>query len=129
MYEPFHKLKYSYAATYYDQMRNAVPKLVKEKGAKKVCTMYQDDDFGQEVLKGGEAGLKTVNMEFAEKTSYKRGATDFSSQVQKMQASEASEGSIPAKCLKLYSKAAGGLIGSWPLPMAISAPLVVKPLA
>jgi len=37
----------------------AVPKLVKEKGAKKVCTMYQDDDFGLEVLEGGEAGLKT----------------------------------------------------------------------
>ena len=87
MYEPFHKLKYSFAATYYDQMRNAVPKLVKEKGAKKVCTIYQDDDFGLEVLRGGEAGLKTMNMEFAEKTSYKRGATDFSSQVTKMQAS------------------------------------------
>jgi branched-chain amino acid transport system substrate-binding protein len=86
MYEPFHKLKYSYAATYYDQMRNAVPKLVTEKGAKKVCTMYQDDDFGLEILKGGEAGLKTINMEFAEKTSYKRGATDFSSQISKMQA-------------------------------------------
>ena len=86
MYDPFHKLKYSYAATYFDQMRNAVPKLVKEKGAKKVCTMYQDDDFGLEVLKGGEAGLKTLNMEFAEKTSYKRGATDFSSQISKMQA-------------------------------------------
>jgi len=86
MYEPFHKLKYSYAATYYDQMRNAVPKLVKEKGAKKACVMYQDDDFGLEVLKGGEAGLKTLNMEFAEKTSYKRGATDFSSQISKMQA-------------------------------------------
>ncbi len=86
MYEPFHKLKYSYAATYYDQMRNAVPKVVKEKGAKKVCTMYQDDDFGLEVLRGGEAGLKTVGMQFAEKTSYKRGATDFSSQISKMQA-------------------------------------------
>jgi branched-chain amino acid transport system substrate-binding protein len=87
MYEPFNKLKYSFAATYYDQMRNAVPKLVKEKGAKKVCTIYQDDDFGLEVLRGGEAGLKALNMEFAEKTSYKRGATDFSSQVTKMQAS------------------------------------------
>jgi branched-chain amino acid transport system substrate-binding protein len=86
MYEPFHKLKYSFAATYFDQMRNAVPKLVKEKGAKKVCTMYQDDDFGLEVLKGGEEGLKTMGMEFAEKTSYKRGATDFSSQISKMQA-------------------------------------------
>jgi len=87
MYEPFHKLKYSYAAPYYDQMRLAVPKLVKEKGAKKVCTMYQDDDFGTEVMKGGEDGLKTINMEFAEKTSYKRGATDFSSQISKMQSS------------------------------------------
>ena len=87
MYEPFHKLKYSFAAPYYDQMRLAVPKLVKEKGAKKVCTLYQDDDFGLEVLKGGEDGLKTIGMEFAEKTSYKRGATDFSSQVSKLQAS------------------------------------------
>ena len=86
MYEPFHKLKYSYAATYFDQMRNAVPKLVKEKGAKKVCTMYQDDEFGLEVLRGAEAGLKTMSMDFVEKTSYKRGATDFSSQISKMQA-------------------------------------------
>ena len=87
MYEPFHKLKYAFAATYYDQMRFAVPKLVKEKAAKKVCTMYQDDDFGLEVVKGGEVGLKTIGMEFAEKTSFKRGATDFSSQISKMQAS------------------------------------------
>ena len=87
MYEPFHKLKYSFAATYYDQMRNAVPKMVKDKGAKKVCTIYQDDDFGLEVQRGAEAGLKTIGMELAEKTSFKRGATDFSSQVSKMQAS------------------------------------------
>jgi branched-chain amino acid transport system substrate-binding protein len=87
MYEPFNRLKYAFAATYYDQMRLAVPKLVKEKGAKKICTMYQDDEFGEEVWKGGEAGLKTVNMTYAEKTSFKRGATDFSSQIAKMQAS------------------------------------------
>ena len=49
MYEPFHRLKYSFAATYYDQMRTAMPKLVKEKGAKKVCIIYQDDEFGLEV--------------------------------------------------------------------------------
>jgi len=84
MYEPFHKLKYSFAATYYDQMRTTVPKLVKDKGIKKPCIIYQDDDFGLEVLRGAEAGLKTVNMELAEKTSYKRGATDFSSQVARM---------------------------------------------
>ncbi|MBU3712556.1 MAG: ABC transporter substrate-binding protein [Limnohabitans sp.] len=86
MYEPFHKLKYAFAATYFDQIRLAAPQLVKEKNAKKVCTMYQDDEFGLEVMRGAEAGLKTINVELAEKTSYKRGATDFSSQTAKMKA-------------------------------------------
>jgi len=48
--------------------------------------MYQDDEFGLEVVRGAEAGQKTIGMEFAEKTSYKRGATDFSSQVARMKA-------------------------------------------
>lgn len=87
MYEPLHKLKYSFAATYFDQIRLALPKLVKEKNAKKVCTIYQDDDFGIEVQRGAEAGLKAMGMELAEKTSYKRGATDFSSQVARMKSS------------------------------------------
>jgi branched-chain amino acid transport system substrate-binding protein len=84
MYEPLHRLKYSFAATYYDQMRAGVKYMVKSKGYKKVCTMYQDDDFGLEVMRGAEAGLKEVNMALAEKTTYKRGATDFSSQIARM---------------------------------------------
>lgn len=88
MYEPFHKLKYSFAATYYDQMKSAVPKLVKEKNAKKVCSMYQDDEFGLEVQRGADDGLKTLGMTMVEKTSFKRGATDFSSQIAKLKASE-----------------------------------------
>jgi branched-chain amino acid transport system substrate-binding protein len=87
MYEPFHRLKYSFAATYFDQVRTTLPKLAKDKGAKKVCVIYQDDEFGLEVLRGGEAALKTMGIEFAEKTSYKRGATDFSSQVARMKSS------------------------------------------
>jgi len=84
MYEPLHKLKYSFAATYYDQIRMALPGLAKEKGAKKICTIYQDDDFGLEVQRGAEAALKAMNMELGEKTSFKRGATDFSSQVARL---------------------------------------------
>ena len=84
MYEPLHKLKYSFAATYFDQMRSGVKYLVKQKNSKKVCTLYQDDDFGAEVMRGAEAGLKDINMVLAEKTTYKRGATDFSSQVARM---------------------------------------------
>jgi branched-chain amino acid transport system substrate-binding protein len=88
MYEPLHKLKFAFAATYYDQMRVHVPNLVKEKKAEKICTIYQDDEFGLEVMRGAEDGLKTIGMTFAEKTTFKRGATDFSSQVQKMAASK-----------------------------------------
>jgi branched-chain amino acid transport system substrate-binding protein len=86
MYDPFHRLKYSFAATYYDQIRVMAPKLAKEKGAKKACTIYQDDEFGLEIARGAEAGLKAAGMELAEKTTFKRGATDFSSQVARMKA-------------------------------------------
>lgn len=88
MYEPFHKLKYSFAATYYDQMKTIVPRLAKEKGAKKVCTLYQDDEFGLEVKRGAEDGLKAAGMALAVETTYKRGATDFASQVQKLAAEQ-----------------------------------------
>jgi branched-chain amino acid transport system substrate-binding protein len=86
MYEPFHRLKYSFSPPYYDQIRLTLPKLAKERDAKKVCTLYQDDDFGLEVMRGAEAGAKAAGMELAEKTTYKRGATDFSSQVARMKA-------------------------------------------
>jgi branched-chain amino acid transport system substrate-binding protein len=84
MYEPLNRLKYANFATYYDQMRSALPILIKEKKLTKVCVIHQDDEFGLEVFRGAEAALKTLNIDFAEKTSFKRGATDFSSQVARM---------------------------------------------
>jgi branched-chain amino acid transport system substrate-binding protein len=86
MSEPFHRLKFAGGSSYYDQMRVALPRLIKEKSAKKVCTIYQDDEFGLEVFRGAEAGLKAAGLDFAEKTTYKRGSTDFSSQVARMKA-------------------------------------------
>ena len=67
-----------------EQIRAAMKRVIKDKNLKKICAVYQDDDFGQEVLQGGEHALKDLGMTYAEKTSYKRGATDFSSQVAKM---------------------------------------------
>ncbi|MEN9539499.1 MAG: hypothetical protein RLZZ126_1734 [Pseudomonadota bacterium] len=86
MFEPFHRLKYSFAVTYEQQVLSGLPKMVKEKNAKRVCTLYQDDEFGLEVLKGADTALKGLSMALVEKTSYKRGATDFSSQVARMKA-------------------------------------------
>ncbi len=84
MFEPAAPLKFSFAAPYFDQIRTGIKRLVKEKGLKKVCTVYQDDDFGLEVMRGAEAGLKDIGATYAERTTYKRGATDFASQVAKM---------------------------------------------
>ena len=86
MFEPVHKLKFAFSPTYYDQVRLTLPKLVKEKNAKKVCTIYQDDEFGLEIQRGAEAAMKAMGMELTEKTTFKRGATDFSSQVARMKA-------------------------------------------
>ena len=37
-------LKYSFAAPYYDQIRAGIKRVIKDKGLKKICTVYQDDD-------------------------------------------------------------------------------------
>lgn len=86
MYEPLNRLKVAFQPNYFDQMRVAAPRLIKDGNLKKPCIVYQDDEFGLEILRGAEAGLKGINMELVEKTSYKRGATDFSSQVTRMKA-------------------------------------------
>jgi branched-chain amino acid transport system substrate-binding protein len=73
----------------YDQMMHVGVKfMVKTKSYKSACILYQDDDFGQEVFRGATEGLKDLGMRFKETTSYKRGATDFSSQVAKMRSAD-----------------------------------------
>ena len=84
MFEPISPLKWSFAATYFDQVRTGSKWLIKAKGSKRVCVLYQDDDFGQEILHGTEAGLKEIGLQVVERASFKRGATDFSSQVQRL---------------------------------------------
>jgi branched-chain amino acid transport system substrate-binding protein len=87
-YEPLNRLTYSLTESYYDQVKTVLPLLVKQKGYKSVGVLYQDDEFGLEVLRGAEAGLKVLGLEMADKASYKRGATDFSSQIAKLRASD-----------------------------------------
>ncbi len=48
MFEPPNRLKYAFMTPYFDQLRIATSRLVKENGAKKVCTVYQDDEASQQ---------------------------------------------------------------------------------
>jgi branched-chain amino acid transport system substrate-binding protein len=86
MYLPPTRLKMAFATAYYDQLLTMLPGIVQEKKATRVCTVYQDDEFGLEVMRGGEAALKTLNMAYVERATYKRGATEFSSQVARLKA-------------------------------------------
>lgn len=85
--EPLSPLKFAMANTYDDQMQASVRWIVKQKGFKRVCIFYQDDDLGHEIMRGAEAGLKEVGLEVIDRASYKRGALDFSSQMARLKAS------------------------------------------
>lgn len=80
-YQPPQPLMFAYLPSYVDQLAMAMPRFLRQADAKKVCVIYQDDEFGQEILRGAEAGLKAAGMPLMGRTSYKRGATDFLSQV------------------------------------------------
>jgi len=87
MYAPFHKLKFSMAAPYHEGMRTGIQWLVVNNNRSVVCSLHQDDEFGLNVHRGVIEQTDAMGLELAEVTTYKRGATDFSSQVARMRAS------------------------------------------
>ena len=78
------RLKFAITLPYADSIRATMKALIEEKKLSKPCVMYQDDEFGKNVTDGFEAQLKAMNLKAAAVTSYKRGASDFSSQIAKM---------------------------------------------
>ena len=84
MYEPHHALKFAMFTPYDDQMRAAVKYFVEEKGIKQIGVLYQDDDFGKNVLNGCVDQAKEMGLPEVIKTNFKRGSKDFSSQIAKL---------------------------------------------
>jgi ABC-type branched-subunit amino acid transport system substrate-binding protein len=70
---------------------NALHYIVKERGDRnaKVGIIYQNDAYGQDGLRGYEAGLKAYNLHSVAKATYKAGDTDLTAQVQKMRSAGA----------------------------------------
>jgi ABC-type branched-subunit amino acid transport system substrate-binding protein len=87
-YAPLHPLKFQMFAPYQDYMDAATRHIVQAQGYRRTCLLYQDDDYGLEVMKGVEAGLAKLQQALVAKTSYKRGATDLSSQIARLRAAE-----------------------------------------
>lgn len=86
MFEPFHKLKFYGAATYVDQVRAGINYFVTKKGKKSLCAMYQDTDFGKEVLDGVQAQADRMKLKVVETTTHKPTDQDFTAQITKLKA-------------------------------------------
>ncbi|MBS0559208.1 MAG: ABC transporter substrate-binding protein [Proteobacteria bacterium] len=84
MYEPFNRLKFGQFASYYDEMRSGVKYFVEHKGVKKVCALYQDTDFGRDVLAGVVDQLKAMNLPLVAEAADKPTDTDFNAVVSKL---------------------------------------------
>jgi branched-chain amino acid transport system substrate-binding protein len=84
MYEPFHKLKFYGAASYVDQIRAGIQYFVTKKGKKALCAMYQDTDFGKEVLDGVHLQAEKLKVRVVETVTHKPTDQDFTAQIAKL---------------------------------------------
>ena len=82
--KPQERLKFSNILPYVESTRAGLKYMMELKNFKKPCIMYQDDEYGKNVLDGFNQQLEVMKVKPASITSYKRGASDFSAQVAKM---------------------------------------------
>ncbi|MFL5285787.1 MAG: ABC transporter substrate-binding protein [Rhodopila sp.] len=84
MYEPYHRLKFSQTSSYVDQMRAGIKYFVEQRSKKALCVMYQDTDFGKDVLAGVTMQAEVQNAKIVATTAHKPTDTDFTSAVAKL---------------------------------------------
>ena len=84
MYEPFNHMKFGMFASYYDQMRSGVKYFVEHKGKHAICAMYQDSDFGKDVLAGVIEETRALKMDVVATTAHKPTDTDFNAALAKL---------------------------------------------
>ena len=84
MVEPFKPLQVTGRGIYYDEIRAATRYFVEERGASTPCVVYQDTDYGQEILEGAEAQLAAMGLSAAAVSSHKTTDVEFTAAVLKM---------------------------------------------
>jgi branched-chain amino acid transport system substrate-binding protein len=86
MYVPFHRLKFYGAASYVDQVRAGISYFAKTKNKKALCAMYQDTDFGKEVMDGVTAQAEALKIKVVETVTHKPTDQDFTAQITRLKA-------------------------------------------
>ena len=81
MVEPYHDLKFAQRGIYYDEIRAGVKYFLEEMGKKKPCVIYQDTDYGQEILEGAEDQLKEMGRALAGVSAHKPTESEFTASI------------------------------------------------
>jgi branched-chain amino acid transport system substrate-binding protein len=84
--KPQERLKFNNLLPYVESTRAAIKYMVDWKHFQKPCVMYQDDEYGKNVLDGFNQQLDAMKLKAASVTSFKRGASDVSAQIARMKA-------------------------------------------
>lgn len=121
VYEPLHPLKFAMSPSYAAYVPPAARHMIARLGARRVGILYQDDDMGYEVKRGMDELLHQINLDWCEKVSYKRGETDFSSQIARLKAANCDLvvlATVVRETIGAYKEA--HRIG-WSVPMLVTA--------
>lgn len=81
MVEPLHPMKFTQRGIYYDEIRAAVRYFVEERGKERVCVVYQDTEYGEEILQAAEDQLEAMNMPLVETTAHNPTQTEFTAAI------------------------------------------------
>jgi branched-chain amino acid transport system substrate-binding protein len=84
MAEPFHKLKFAQFSTYYDQVRAGIKHFVEKHGKSKVCSLYQDTDFGHEIRDAVREQTKAAKLDVAAEAATGPQDTDFTAPISRL---------------------------------------------
>lgn len=81
MVVPFRPMMFTARGVYYDEIRAGVRYFVEERGAQSVCVMYQDTDYGQEILEAARDQTEAMGMTVTEVTAHRPTDTEFTAAI------------------------------------------------
>ena len=85
-FDPPDRYKIGLGRSFNDMAYDGLAWIYGQQDFRSLCVLYQDDEYGRESFKGAQDFAKATNRTIAEAVSYKRGATDFSSQIARLKA-------------------------------------------
>ncbi len=88
MVEPFHPLKFTQRGIYYDEVRASMKYFVEKKGRTTPCVIYQDTDYGVEILAGAQDQAAAMNLELAEISAHKPTDSEFTAAILRLRSAK-----------------------------------------